>query len=444
MEEEDARNSTSLQSPKEEALAQFEFLLVDGALLFLLALAFKVAALVANRRHGHVGASVKDKGFVLALEIAHWSALWFAFSVSLVVYNKWLLHSWEGGFDFPLMISMFHMILKYLLSMAVVRWNRFTIPQIPRKIWWLSAVPVGTATALDVAASNASYLYVSVTFYTIVKSTSLIFTLMFAILYKLQPCSFSLIGSVTVIGAGVAMASFGDVEFSAIGFALVIGASAVGGFRWTLTQVLMRQIRCSLDAILTIYMISPASAMTLVPLSLWLEGNRFVSSKFCAPKLLPLSIANILGSGLFAFAMIFVELELLRRTSSVSLGVISYVKQILQIGFSVLIFGDVLTPLNILGFLCTLAGMFLYTYLKQYDSDETRYQESRREGGLFLFDDNEIDMADDEFFMEEFNHGQERNEMESLKPVGMADFAREDESSSEDEGKYPFQEIALN
>ncbi|CAK9091814.1 Solute carrier family 35 member C2 (Ovarian cancer-overexpressed gene 1 protein), partial [Durusdinium trenchii] len=392
-----SHNVTSPQSPEQDvkgdAEEQFFFMLADGSVLFALSFGLLCCARLVkqNMMEGSRKVWVID-----ALEVGFWSALWFAFSVSLVVYNKWLLHSWQGGFDFPLIISMAHMFLKYLLSWLVVRCStKMTdaIPTIPRRVWWLSAVPVGTATALDVAASNASYLYITVTFYTVVKSSSLIFVLFFSILYKLQPCSLSLTLSVFVIGAGVFMASFGDTEFSAIGFGLVLGASAVGGFRWALTQVLMKQIRCSLDAILTIYLISPASALTLVPMALWLEGARFFSSKFLKADLVVLSMLNIFGSGLFAFAMILVELELLRKTSSMTLGVISYVKQILQIGLSVLIFHDKLTALNVIGFLLTLLGMSFYSYIKNRPSETHRtYTVERGNDGLFVFDEQGNDL----------------------------------------------------
>ena len=62
----------------------------------------------------------KNKDFsVNAVDIAVWSLLWYGFSVSLIIYNKWLLNSWEGGFEFPLMMSTVHMILKLILATIV-------------------------------------------------------------------------------------------------------------------------------------------------------------------------------------------------------------------------------------------------------------------------------------------------------------------------------------
>jgi solute carrier family 35 protein C2 len=76
-----------------------------------------------------------------------------------------------------------------------------------------------------------------------------------------------------------------------------------------------------------------------------------------SPDLMVLAILNTLGAGIFAFAMIFVELALLHRTSSMTLSVIGYVKQILQIIISVLIFNNQLTPLNIAGMFVTFIGI---------------------------------------------------------------------------------------
>lgn len=93
-----------------------------------------------------------------------------------------------------------------------------------------AAVPVGITTALDVAASNASYLYVSIPFYTVVKSSTILFVLFFSILYRLQPFKLSLIAVATLISGGVALAVYGEkAEFSLLGLGLVLGASCVGG-----------------------------------------------------------------------------------------------------------------------------------------------------------------------------------------------------------------------
>merc|ERR1711871_742393 len=93
------------------------------------------------------------------------------------------------------------------------------------------------------------------------------------------------------------------------------------------------------DTIETIYLISPASALTLIPFAAGLEWGSIKSSPFFNDGgILTLVMLNAIGSGLFAFAMIYVELALLERTSPLSLSIIGYLKQILQVIISILIF----------------------------------------------------------------------------------------------------------
>ena len=93
------------------------------------------------------------------------------------------------------------------------------------------------------------------------------------------------------------------------------------------------------------------------------------------------------SAGIFAFGMILVELALIERTSSLSLSIVSYVKQFLQIFLAVLVFGTSITLLNslgtfatlslaftssppgetIIGMIVTVCGLVLYSYIKTRD-----------------------------------------------------------------------------
>jgi len=308
-----------------------------------------------------------------ALGVASWSSLYIAFAVTLVVYNKWLIVVWHGGFRYPLTITLVHMTLKMILSWTVVRGCRRAdteIPTVSRWTYFLYACPVGAATSLDVAASNASLFYVSVTLHTVIKSTSLVFVLAFSVLYRLQSCSIVLLLVTFVIFGGVLMASYGNSQFDAIGFTLVFVASALSGYRWALTEVLMsHMVGTKMNSLMTMYTISPASVLTLVPFVLWLEWGPLKRSKFYGePGLFMLAIVNVCGSGLFAFAMIYVELAVLNRTSSLSLVIIGHTKHVAQIIVSVIIFHEVLSPLNVFGVVVTFFGMALYARTKHTSS----------------------------------------------------------------------------
>ena len=112
-------------------------------------------------------------------------------------------------------------------------------------------VLVGIITALGIAASNASYLYIFlhhrevcssefctvllISLQTATMDTSLIFS---AVIISRKLFNFlCLTEDIKTVLVGVAMAVYEEVEFSLLGFFLVISASAIGGYRWSRTQV---------------------------------------------------------------------------------------------------------------------------------------------------------------------------------------------------------------
>ena len=51
----------------------------------------------------------------------------------------------------------------------------------------LLIVPIGLATAADIALSNASFLFITVTLYTVLKSGTLLWILLWGICLRLSP-----------------------------------------------------------------------------------------------------------------------------------------------------------------------------------------------------------------------------------------------------------------
>ena len=101
-------------------------------------------------------------------------------------------------------------------------------------------VPNGVATGLDIGFSNASLSVISLSFYTMCKSSAPLFLLLCAFLWGIETPTWGLAGIVAVISAGLAMLVDGEVEFNFLGFFLVMSAAAMSGVRWTITQVLLQ------------------------------------------------------------------------------------------------------------------------------------------------------------------------------------------------------------
>lgn len=66
------------------------------------------------------------------------------------------------------------------------------------------AVPAA-AGALDIGLSNWSYEYVTLTVYTITKSTSIVFILIFAVILRLERLRLSLVATIVLIPTGLSL-----------------------------------------------------------------------------------------------------------------------------------------------------------------------------------------------------------------------------------------------
>ena len=88
---------------------------------------------------------------------------------------------------------------------------------------------VAVVASLDIALSQWSFEYIDVALYTITKSTSIVFILMFSLFFKLEKKHWSLIIIVLMISVGLAMFTYKSTEFVLAGFIMVLTASFLSG-----------------------------------------------------------------------------------------------------------------------------------------------------------------------------------------------------------------------
>jgi solute carrier family 35, member C2 len=142
------------------------------------------------------------------------------------------------------------------------------------------------------------------------KSSSLIFVLIFAFLFRLEMFSWRLIGVIFFICAGVLLMVATETNFVLQGFLLVMSASALGGLRWGLTQLLLKDRELGLDnPAATIYWLSPVMGITLAILSAIIEGwsGVFHSEFFDGASKMFTTILYLIAPGVIAFCMVLSE-----------------------------------------------------------------------------------------------------------------------------------------
>uniref|UniRef100_A0A2I3M974 Solute carrier family 35 member C2 n=1 Tax=Papio anubis TaxID=9555 RepID=A0A2I3M974_PAPAN len=346
--------------------------------------------------------------------------LYYCFSIGITFYNKWLTKS----FHFPLFMTMLHLAVIFLFSAlsralvqcsshrarVVLSWAdylRRVAPTAPspgsRHRAWSVASGLemsALATALDVGLSNWSFLYVTVSLYTMTKSSAVLFILIFSLIFKLEELRAALVLVVLLIAGGLFMFTYKSTQFNVEGFALVLGASFIGGIRWTLTQMLLQKAELGLqNPIDTMFHLQPLMFLGLFPLFAVFEGVgnqglfqdagviKQVRKAFLAVVLEGLHLSTsekifrfqdtglllrVLGSlflgGILAFGLGFSEFLLVSRTSSLTLSIAGIFKEVCTLLLAAHLLGDQISLLNWLGFALCLSGISLHVALKALHS----------------------------------------------------------------------------
>ncbi|KAF3928029.1 hypothetical protein AA313_de0201342 [Arthrobotrys entomopaga] len=354
--------------------------------------------------------------------------MWYMFSLLISVYNKWMFSEKHLNFRFPLFITSIHMLVQFSLSSLVIWYfvqfrpgyvdpaeakkkhiassssesspsrrhsesrplntgedsgsedeeatqrlaNETQSPgpkkPIMTKLFYVTRIaPCGMATGLDIGLGNMSLKYISLAFYTMCKSSSLAFVLIFAFIFRLEKPTVKLVAVISVMTIGVIMMVADEAAFVLIGFILVMLASILSGLRWSLTQLLLLRNPATSNPFSSIFFLAPVMFLSLIVIAAPVEGiGRFLGrwgEIVSEWGLLP-GIGMLIAPGVVAFCMTASEFALLRRTSVVTLSICGIFKEVVTISASATIFHDILTPINITGLLITILSIAGYNYIK--------------------------------------------------------------------------------
>ncbi|KAL2075969.1 hypothetical protein VTL71DRAFT_912 [Oculimacula yallundae] len=350
-----------------------------------------VKVVITDEEKKEADQTVLRKGLINGLLIL----MWYVFSLSISIYNKWMFDPKHLDFHFPLFTTCFHMIVQFTLSSLVLfflpqfrpRYDSISNPHnthvsdadaqkheedlkkplMTRMFYFTRIGPCGMATGLDIGLGNMSLKFITLTFYTMCKSSSLAFVLLFAFLFRLEVPSWRLVAIIFTMTLGVIMMVAGEVDFSVLGFILVISAAFFSGFRWGLTQILLLRNPATSNPFSSIFYLAPIMFVSLLIIAIPVEGFSALAEGFSilidkkGPLLGP---ALLLFPGAIAFCMTASEFALLQRTSVVTLSIAGIFKEVVTISAAGIVFHDPLTPINISGLFVTIGAIAAYNYIK--------------------------------------------------------------------------------
>ncbi|WWC60930.1 uncharacterized protein I303_103506 [Kwoniella dejecticola CBS 10117] len=298
---------------------------------------------------------------------------WYTFATLLSLYNKWMFSPAYYGFSYPLFVTACHMVVQFCLAafIRITFAERFRPKERPtRKEYVTKILPTAASTGGDIGLSNLSLKTITLSLYTMCKSSTLIFVLLFAFTFKLEKYSVRLISVITLISFGVFCMVFNTTAVSIPGIIMVFTASALGGLRWALTELVMHKKGMGLsNPFATIFWLAPLMAITLALVSMLVEGwFEILGSDFFVGFQAFKTTGVIVLPGALAFAMVASEYFIIQRAGVVPLSIAGIFKEVSTISISAWVFRDQLTGLNIIGVVITVCGIALYSYHKYQKS----------------------------------------------------------------------------
>ncbi|XP_039764166.1 solute carrier family 35 member C2 [Pararge aegeria] len=285
--------------------------------------------------------------------------LYFSLSIGLTFYQRWLLKE----FHYPLTVVMYHLVVKWMLS-VLVRMVLYLITGKPQLMLQFvtclrSVGPTGLASGIDVGFSNWGLELVTISLYTMTKSTTIIFILGFAIVLGLEKKSWSLVGIVLMISAGLIMFTYKATQFNLLGFNLLLLASFAAGLRWTFAQLLMQKSKLGLhNPVDMVFHVQPWMFLSLLPFMIMFEGFKCIDYVLRLPQeeLMPTLLKVSVGATI-AFAMEISEFLVVTYTSSLTLSIAGIFKEMCILVLAVEVSGDLLSSVNVVGLALCLLGI---------------------------------------------------------------------------------------
>jgi len=290
---------------------------------------------------------------------------WFLFSALLSTYNKYVFGETHFHFPCPLLLTSIHFSVQWVFSEAMCGLFPLTFgaDRIKAMTWeeWLAvSVPCGLVTSGDIGLSNLSLVLITLTFYTMVKSSTPVFVLVWAYLFGIERITWALVLVVVVIGAGEFLTVVGEVDFDLKGFALCLSASMLSGARWTLVQLKIQSLDPPLKTtITTMKILAPSMFFSILVLSAAIERpwNRF--DGWTGAQVPGIVGLGLLG-GFLAVAMVLCEFHLIMHASAMVLMIGGVIKEVITIFVGVMFFKDDLNRINLAGCFVVFCGVVLY------------------------------------------------------------------------------------
>lgn len=305
-------------------------------------------------------------------------AIWIGLSGAVIMFNKYILAF--SGFPYPITLTMWHMFFCASLAIGLVKSGKVQSINMERETYMRAIVPIGLCYAGTLWVGNAAYLYLSVSFIQMLKALMPVAVFSVGCVFKTDKFNWNTMSNMILVTVGVAIASFGEINFNVIGVMFQLSSIITESIRLVLVQILLQSRGLKLNPITTLYYVAPCCFGFLFVPWLFLEAGAIMRD----PNLV-VDPLLLLANAAVAFGLNMAVFLLIGKTSALTMNVAGVVKDWMLIGLSVWIYKSAVTSLNLFGYLIAFLAVCWYNYqklqqMKQSSTPKVEPEKGQEEG----------------------------------------------------------------
>ncbi|GAA5823609.1 hypothetical protein JCM10212_000664 [Sporobolomyces blumeae] len=281
---------------------------------------------------------------------------WIATSSFVILQNKYILST--AGFRHPVALTTIHLLFQTVMTRILRKYSGLVdkakeleaTGTMNREVFIRKIVPVGLLFSASLVLSNWVYLRLSVSFIQMIKAFTPVSVLLISAAFRLKELNAKILCIVAMISLGVAIASYGEVDFELIGFLVQALAIAIESCRLVLVQILLQGM--GLDPISSLYYFAPVCLAVNSVILLPVEGFAVFAD---AVELV--GVPTLFLNACATFALNLSSVWLIGAASGLVLTLAGVLKDILLIAGSWALLGSSITGVQICGYGVALAGL---------------------------------------------------------------------------------------